>query len=423
MMLRLPSLPKFLPNEIGLVNAIRKAIMIIMISQSLVTCLASCTSDALILSAISRLFEHFSYQARILYIPEAGPPSTTTSGRQPTTMSIPGVSRFHPYARSTTSSAHSTSLALGSVMSPEDAESITCVSESSLQVAKINYKDYDQVQQAAITWACRRFVMTSVTTTGWKRNITPTEKKEMVRHLAQVADDVMDGYDFKPTDDNLSAEDRQVFMEAHRIILYNTSPLCDPDMLRELSTTTLEMLSATATGIMFSIDRAVTAGLPERVVRFSTIPYADQQDAIFNGMKLALASEVHKVSFTARLLDLHRRGLKALDDFLGLSPPAQSIYIPMMMAELRIPLEAAPQHHNVIVPYTDLSHSQTLGPLYSQPAEGSSTALGLVADLEESEHEQISRAVDDMLNWESSNNLAAGPSDQSSIWKQGSYTI
>lgn len=62
---------------------------------------------------------------------------------------------------------------------------------------------------------------------------------------------------------------------------------------------------------MFCIDRAVTAKLsgPEKVVSFSTIPYAKRQEGLLNGMKIALESAVHKESFTARLLDLHRRGM------------------------------------------------------------------------------------------------------------------
>lgn len=118
------------------------------------------------------------------------------------------------------------------------------------------------------------------------------------RHLAKVADGFVDEYDFRPTDDGLSDNECQAFMEARRNILFNankprsyllhgkeitavtldvlvfchplleiihikhwycskTSPLCDPDMLSQLSTTPLEMLSTTATGVSNSYIHVV----------------------------------------------------------------------------------------------------------------------------------------------------------------------
>lgn len=112
----------------------------------------------------------------------------------------------------------------------------------------------------------------------------------------------------------------------------------------------------------------------------------------------------------------------ALQDFLGLSNPATSIYIPMTMEELKIPLlEAALQHHNDTISYAESSHSQ---------AQDSSTSQGPVAasdsDSEVSGHcepfEQTAHNFDDVINWELTE-PSEKPSDQLMFWKQGSFAM
>ncbi|KAG1895849.1 uncharacterized protein F5891DRAFT_1193662 [Suillus fuscotomentosus] len=89
-----------------------------------------------------------------------------------------GSSRYSPYARSTTSSKPSTSLASASMMG--DAEGPQCP----LKVPQPSMKDYDATQTLAVHWAQKRLIMDSVFE-GWIRN-TKDEKANMDTRVTEI---------------------------------------------------------------------------------------------------------------------------------------------------------------------------------------------------------------------------------------------
>ncbi|KAG1901485.1 uncharacterized protein F5891DRAFT_979326 [Suillus fuscotomentosus] len=183
--------------------------------------------------------------------------------------------------------------------------------------------------------------------------------------------------DLEPEDKTLSAEDRQKYMVARRKAIYNSddhhtyflhghksgqlsmfshpalqdvhlkqwytdesSPLFDDTLRPILTTTTIPMLSMSAVGVMGAIDRYVEGRLSKSgdVLRFTGKLYADKQNWIQRQMKATLQTEVHWEVMTNFFQYLHNKGMKILNERLGLTSPA-SISVPMSLEELALPHE------------------------------------------------------------------------------------
>ncbi|KAG2135986.1 hypothetical protein DEU56DRAFT_913076 [Suillus clintonianus] len=165
---------------------------------------------------------------------------------------------------------------------------------------------------------------------------------------------------------------------AHISHWYNDkrSPLCDEGMRALLSTTTLQMLSATSTATRFVIDRYVDGRPPgsNKGLRYSTAAYSGEQDLILKAMSDSLEKDLHRESFEAYLLDLHHRGLRVLHKMLGLPPPNIPIYIPVKAEELSIPRQ---------IPYaaTTLPSSLTLLPLVQASGQAQMLSTPITDDM------------------------------------------
>ncbi|KAG2108891.1 uncharacterized protein F5147DRAFT_773224 [Suillus discolor] len=200
--------------------------------------------------------------------------------------------------------------------------------------------------------------------------------------------------DLEPEDKSLSAKDRQKYMAAHRNAIYNSddqhtyflhnhkggrlfifshpalqevhikqwytnesSPLFDETSRPILTTTTIPMLSMSAIWVMGAIDRYVEGRLSKSgdVLQFTGKLYADKQNAIQRAMEIAFETDVHREVMKEYFQYLHNRGMKTLNDKLGLTLPTL-IYIPTSLEELTLP----PEPENLTTPH------DTAPDLYSQ---------------------------------------------------------
>ncbi|KAG2740215.1 hypothetical protein P692DRAFT_20881080 [Suillus brevipes Sb2] len=107
--------------------------------------------------------------------------------------------------------------------------------------------------------------------------------------------------------------------QTHLVVWYarKFTPFHDLSMRVEIKTIMPLMLSESAAGAQCAVDRL--AAYYKSILDFINDP-------------------LHKVSMEARFLDLHERGLKVLHDFLGLSSPSHTIYVPMTLEEIVKPL-------------------------------------------------------------------------------------
>ncbi|KAG2156323.1 hypothetical protein DEU56DRAFT_750864 [Suillus clintonianus] len=185
--------------------------------------------------------------------------------------------------------------------------------------------------------------------------------------------------DLEPADKSLSAEDRKKYMAARKQIIYNAdethsyflharkdgqvvlfahdgvqavhikqwfldeqSPLYDESLRAVLTTTTIPMLSMSAVGVMGAIDRHVEGRLSKsglgKVLRFTGHVYAEKQQTLSESMKACFNMDIHREGMKTYLQHLHDKGMRALNDKLGLTPPTL-IYIPTSLEELTLPPE------------------------------------------------------------------------------------
>ncbi|KIK49038.1 hypothetical protein CY34DRAFT_7719 [Suillus luteus UH-Slu-Lm8-n1] len=127
-------------------------------------------------------FQAFSY--------DPNDPSSCTRRRSAARPPISGLShRVFPYSRST-SSAHVTH---GGSSTHSDSASIVSTSltsaagaNSSMNPDRKRFKDFSSNEQVALTWAKRRMILNSATTTGWLRNITTAEKRAVNDYIVEI---------------------------------------------------------------------------------------------------------------------------------------------------------------------------------------------------------------------------------------------
>ncbi|KAG1830598.1 hypothetical protein EV424DRAFT_1343501 [Suillus variegatus] len=231
------------------------------------------------------------------------------------------------------------------------------------------------VNEVKASLDCRGLNTTSSITTLMIHGLTNSHSKLIKNAEKESLPYYIDN--LEPEDKTLSAEDRQKYMAACRKAIYNSdnhhtyflhghksgqlsmfshpalqdvhlkqwytdesSPLFDDTLRPILTTTTIPMLLMLAVGVMGAIDRYVEGRLSKSgdVLRFTGKLYADKQNWIQRQMKATLQTEVHWEVMTNFFQYLHNKGMKILNERLGLTSPA-SISVPMSLEELALPHE------------------------------------------------------------------------------------